>query len=238
MSVQLDASRIVDTIKLLKLRINDRFPDSGLEQVCQQFLDIARKSKKNADWIGKPNLWIRISSYAAIAVAIIGIIYTVSFIDFSIRDNTLVNIMTLLEALINDVVLLGAAIFFLVTIEVRVKRKRALERLNELRVIAHVIDMHQLTKDPNVIGKDNMRTFHSPKRILTQYELERYLDYCSELMSLISKIAILYAQSLPDEVIVHAVNEIEELTSGLSRKIYQKLMILNTGKAIDFPDSD
>ncbi|PIE87110.1 MAG: hypothetical protein CSA03_02555 [Bacteroidetes bacterium] len=225
--VQLDADKIVDTIKVLKLRINDRFPDSGLEEVCQQFLDISRKSKKNAQWIAKPNLAIRISSYAAIAIAVLGIIYTISFVDFSIRDNTLVNIMTLLEALINDVVLLGAAIFFLVTIEVRVKRKRALERLNELRVIAHVIDMHQLTKDPNVIGRSNLDTRHSPKRILTKYELERYLDYCSELMSLISKVAILYAQSLPDEVIVHAVNEVEELTSGLSRKIYQKLMILD-----------
>lgn len=230
MAVQLEANRIVDTIKLLKLRINDRFPDSGLEQVCQQFLDIARKSKKNAEWIAKPNLWIRISSYAAILIAVVGIIWTISFVDFSIKDNTLVNIMTLLEALINDVVLLGAAIFFLVTIEVRVKRKRALERLNELRVIAHVIDMHQLTKDPNVLGNSDMNTRHSPKRVLTQYELERYLDYCSELMSLISKVAILYAQSLPDEVIVHAVNEVEELTSGLSRKIYQKLMILNTAQ--------
>lgn len=198
--------------------------------MCQQFLDISRKSKKNADWIAKPNLAIRFSSFAAILIAVIGIIYTVSFVDFSIKDKTFTNIMTLLEALINDVVLLGAAIFFLVTIELRVKRKRALQRLNELRVIAHVIDMHQLTKDPNVIGKSSMNTLNSPKRVLTQYELERYLDYCSELMSLISKVAILYAQSLPDEVVVRAVNEIEELTSGLSRKIYQKLMILNRGK--------
>ncbi len=228
--VQLNPDKLVETIKLLKLRINDRFPKSGLEKVCQQFLDISRKSKKNADWIAKPNLAIRFSSFAAILIAVIGIIYTVSFVDFSIKDKTFTNIMTLLEALINDVVLLGAAIFFLVTIELRVKRKRALQRLNELRVIAHVIDMHQLTKDPNVIGKSSMNTLNSPKRVLTQYELERYLDYCSELMSLISKVAILYAQSLPDEVVVRAVNEIEELTSGLSRKIYQKLMILNRGK--------
>ena len=228
--VQLDAKEIVETIKLLKLRINDRFPDSGLENVCQQFLDISRKSKKNAEWIAKPNLAIRFSSYAAILIAVVGIVYTISFVDLSIQDNTLVNIMTLLEAIINDIVLLGAAIFFLVTIELRVKRKRALERLNELRVIAHVIDMHQLTKDPNVIGNSEMNTAHSPKRVLTQYELERYLDYCSELMSLISKVAILYAQSLPDEVIVRSVNEVEELTSGLSRKIYQKLMILNKKK--------
>ncbi len=228
--VQLNADKLVGTIKRLKLRINDRFPDSGLEKVCQQFLYISRKSKENAVWIAKPNLAIRFSSFAAILIAVIGIVYTISFVDFSIQDNTLVNIMTLLEALINDIVLLGAAIFFLVTIESRVKRKRALERLNELRVIAHVIDMHQLTKDPNVIGKSSMNTLNSPERVFTQYELERYLDYCSELMSLISKVAILYAQSLHDEVVVRAVNEIEELTSGLSRKIYQKLMILNRGK--------
>ena len=228
--IQLNADKLVGTIKQLKLRINDRFPESGLEKVCDQFLNIARKSKEKAEWIAKPNLAIRLSSFAAILIAVIGIVYTISFVDFSIQDNTLVNIMTLLDALINDVVLLGAAIFFLITIESRVKRKRALERLNELRVIAHVIDMHQLTKDPNVIGKSSMNTVNSPTRVFTQYELERYLDYCSELMSLISKVAVLYAQSLPDEVVVRSVNEIEELTSGLSRKIYQKLMILNNGK--------
>jgi hypothetical protein len=228
--IQLNADKLVGTIKQLKLRINDRFPESGLEKVCDQFLNIARKSKEKAEWIAKPNLAIRLSSFAAILIAVMGIVYTISFVDFSIQDNTLVNIMTLLDALINDVVLLGAAIFFLITIESRVKRKRALERLNELRVIAHVIDMHQLTKDPNVIGKSSMNTVNSPTRVFTQYELERYLDYCSELMSLISKVAVLYAQSLPDEVVVRSVNEIEELTSGLSRKIYQKLMILNNGK--------
>lgn len=230
MSVELDANKLVETIKVLKLRINDRFPDSGLEEVCLQFLNIARKSKKNAEWIAKPNLALRISSYLAIAIAIIGIIYTITYVEFKFKDNTLVGVMTFLDAFMNDIVLMGAAIFFLTTIESRVKRKRALERLNELRVIAHVVDMHQLTKDPGVIGKEGMNTPNSPARSMTRFELERYLDYCSEAMSLISKVALLYAQSMPDEVIVRAVNEIEELTNGLSRKIYQKLMILHQDK--------
>jgi len=42
-----------------------------------------------------------------------------------------------LEAGINDIVLIGAGIFFLGTLEVRVKRSRALKALNELRAIAH-----------------------------------------------------------------------------------------------------
>jgi len=228
--IQLDANKVVETINVLKLRITDRFPDSGLEKVCGDFLELAKTTKKNAEWIGKPNLFLRISSYFVILVAIVGVVYSITFVDLSINDNHLVNFITLLEALLNDIVLLGAAIFFLVTIESRVKRRRALVRLNELRVIAHVIDMHQLTKDPSVIGKSSMNTPNSPVRVFTKYELERYLDYCSEAMSLISKVAVFYAQSLPDEVVVRSVNEIEELTNGLSRKIYQKLMILNRAK--------
>jgi hypothetical protein len=33
-------------------------------------------------------------------------------------------------------------------------------------------------------------------------------------------------KSLPDDVIVSSVNDIESLTDGLSRKIWQKIMIL------------
>jgi len=133
-----------------------------------------------------------------------------------------------LEAALNITILLGAAALFLVTVEVRIKRKRALKAIHELRALAHVIDMHQLTKDPErlrVLGKE---TPSSPKRTLRGSELIRYLDYCSEMLSLIGKIAALYVQKFDDPVALAAVNEVEELTSGLSRKIWQKIMILNT----------
>ena len=47
--------------------------------------------------------------------------------------------------------LVGAGVFFLMTLETRVKRRRALEAIRELRAIAHIVDMHQLTKDPEWI---------------------------------------------------------------------------------------
>jgi len=59
--------------------------------------------------------------------------------------------------------------------------------------------------------------------------LSRYLDYCSEMLSLTGKIAALYVQTYDDGVALAAVNEVEGLTTGLSRKIWQKLMILETG---------
>jgi hypothetical protein len=62
---------------------------------------------------------------------------------------------------------------------------------------------------------------------MTKVELQRYLDYCSELLSLIGKTAVLYAQQLPDEVVLSSANELEQLCSSLSQKIWQKLIILN-----------
>ena len=56
-------------------------------------------------------------------------------------------------AVLAAVVLIGAALFFLVSLETRLKRRNALRDLHAFRSIAHVIDMHQLTKDPsNVIA--------------------------------------------------------------------------------------
>jgi hypothetical protein len=62
---------------------------------------------------------------------------------------------------------------------------------------------------------------------MTRFELGRYLDYVSELLSLVSKISALYIQRFDDEVVLGAVNELESFTTGLSSKIWQKIMILD-----------
>jgi hypothetical protein len=61
---------------------------------------------------------------------------------------------------------------------------------------------------------------------MTPFELNRYLDYCSDALALISKIAALYAQSFQDPVLLDAVDDVEDLTAGFSRKIWQKITIL------------
>lgn len=226
--VQLDAEKIIATIDRLEKRISDRFPDSSLRKTCGQFLEVARHSKQNIEWIASPNVPLRLFSALIILVGFSGLIYSITYVDLRIQNTTLANVVTLSEAIFNDLILIGAAIFFLVSIESRVKRGRALKSLNELRVIAHVIDMLQLTKDPNHVMTNRSDTANSPKRTLTKLELQRYLDYCSEATALIAKVAALYSQSLPDEVVVGAVNEIEVLSTGLSRKIWQKIMILNS----------
>ena len=87
--------------------------------------------------------------------------------------------------------------------------------------------MHQLTKDPDQLLASTTATASSPERSLTRQELGRYLDYCSELLSLTGKLAALYAERLGDPVILQSVDQVEDLTTGLSNKIWQKIMILD-----------
>ena len=70
-------------------------------------------------------------------------------------------------------------------------------------------------------------TDSSPKRTYTHYELVRYLDYCSELLSLTSKIGAIYVQDFADRVALEAVDQLSNLTNGLSRSIWQKIIIMN-----------
>ena len=123
---------------------------------------------------------------------------------------------------------LSLVVVFLVSLETRLKRRTVLRMLHRLRSIAHIVDMHQLTKDPELALHPVEATASSPSRTLSRAQLPRYLDYCSELLALTSKLAALHAQNLNDAVVLSAVNDIEALTADLSRKIWQKISILAT----------
>ena len=223
---QLDATEIIRAITKLRQRIKERFPDRNLENVCASLLAIAKDSKEKIEWINTPNILLRIVVGLIVLAAILAFIASLRIVDISMSEMHLLDVVTLLEAGMNDLVLIGAALFFLFTIESRIKRNRSIKALNEIRSIAHVIDMHQLTKDPSVVNR-SQPTKSSPERTLDAYQLCRYLDYCSEMFSLSGKVAALYAQHQPDGVVLATVNEIEELTTGFSRKVWQKIAMLN-----------
>ncbi len=222
----LSSTRTVKTVQKLKQRIEERFPTSGLLEVCRELCSIASESKQKSAQIAKPNLWLRFLITAVIVLMFGALVYSIRLLDLSFEKFSFGELIQIIEAGVNEIILIGAAILFLVTVETRIKRTKSLESLHELRSIAHVIDMHQLTKDPSTILHQRIVTPSSPKRELTAYQLSRYLDYCSEMLALTGKIAALYAQHSRDAVVLGAVNEVENLASGLSRKIWQKIMVL------------
>ena len=221
----LDSEKIVDTIAILCQRIDERFPESGLSKVCRELLTIAQESQARSAWIAKPQRLLRIITWLVLIILAAGLAIILRHLAWPSGGFELVGLVQGLEAALNITILLGAAALFLATIEVRIKRRRALKAIHELRALAHVIDMHQLTKDPERLRAP--ATASSPKRTLSTSQLIRYLDYCSEMLSLIGKLAALYVQKFDDPVALAAVNEVEELTTGLSGKIWQKIMILN-----------
>lgn len=227
---KLDGGRVLQTIAQLQSRIEERFPAAGLAQVCRELHNIARDTHKTATAIAQPMWGLRLFIAAVIVVSISFMVIGFSYLDWNAGRLDLAEFITLSEAAFNDLILIGAAILFLGTIEARVKRSRALTAIHRLRSIAHIIDMHQLTKDPErLLHHDHMAdTASSPKRTYSPFELGRYLDYCAEMLSLTGKVAALYVEQFPDSQAVRAVNELESLTTGLSRKIWQKIMLLNT----------
>jgi hypothetical protein len=227
---QLDADKIVETAERLHRRIVERFPQSGLAGVCQKLLEIAQAARERSAEIARPIMRIRVLSGLVIALILASAAWTAWMVFSTASDDETASTTELIqgvEAGINDLLLIGATVFFLVTWETRVKRGRALRAIHELRSIAHVIDMHQLTKDPERLFAQWQDTRSSPARAMTQFELSRYLDYCSEMLSITGKIAALYVQGFEDSVAVSAVNDIEDLTTSLARKVWQKLMVLH-----------
>ena len=228
--IELRDDAIVKTVSRLEQRISDRFPRSGLASLCTELLQVAEKSAVVAQGIGRSVWWIRICGYvlAALVVALVG--GSIWFVTHSVRfkDETIgwPDLIGTLDAATSALIVLGATIYFLVSLEIRIKRRRALHAVHRLRSIAHVIDMHQLTKDPERMLDDYQSTSHSPKEKMTPFQLNRYLDYCAEMLSLIGKIAALYVQRFDDSIAVAAVSEVEQLTTGLTRKIWQKIMLL------------
>ena len=223
----LDADRIIQSLEVLSKRIYERFPQSGLFQVSNQLLAFGRNAQEDSVWVAKPIVLLRIASGLLVLMLLVAAAWTLQTVDLPEETPRLVEWVTLLEAGINDVILIGAGIFFLLTAETRIKRRRALNSLHRLRAFAHVIDMHQLHKDPERVLQRGQLTLSTPKIDMTSFELSRYLDYCSEMLSLAGKTAGLYAQSSEDPVVVDAVSEIEQLATGISRKIWQKLLILH-----------
>ncbi len=218
----LQPDRIQATITQLGKRIKERFPESSLAQLCEELRGVSLDATSRADDIRKPIIGLRIASALLVAFIILGIVGTVLSLDPKTASPSMSDFIQLLEAGINDIVLIGAGIFFLFTLETRIKRNRALEAIHELRSFAHIIDMHQLTKDITRIETTNS----SPLRPMTPGQLERYLDYCSEMLSLVGKVAALYIQHFNETVAIAAVTEVENLTTGLSRKIWQKITLI------------
>ena len=235
---RLDPQKISATAARLAARIEKRFPQSGLAAVAAELTLLAGICAEDAVFLSRLSVPFR-AFLGAILLAGAGLLVAVAFgLNIDIRRPDALLLVQVLESAMNIAVLMGLGLLALTGLESRRKQRRALDSLHRLRSLAHVIDMHQLTKWPGDallrVGEAREHsenpaqpTQETQRRMLGADAMERYLDYCTEMLSLIGKYAALYAQSLGDSVVVDAVNDIENLTTNLARKIWQKIAVID-----------
>lgn len=229
MYTELKLGQVEQTLQTLQRRISERFPDSGLADVAAELCRIASETGPVVEQLKRPNRIVRGLVGVAVVVLLVlsgGLFALVG--SMSVDVDGLGSMLQAIESAAQDLIFLGVAVYFLITVEGRLKRRTALKGLRQLRAIVHIVDMHQLTKDPEHLLAPANRTASSPARQFSRFELSRYLDYCTELLSLSSKLAATYAQTMNDPVVLAAVNDIEILASNLSSKVWQKIVILDT----------
>lgn len=224
---KLDPEKVSETIDRLCLRINERFPTSSLSRIAFDLKIISSETLTRVAWIRKPNIPLRVALGALVCLSLFFLIKVSLLIRLSDDLFTAANFIQSFEAMLSIFVFLGLTLIFILNWESRIKQKRAVSALHELKFLAHIVDMHQLTKDPEVYLLPGPPTASSPTRSMTPFELSRYFDYCAEILSILSKIATLYVHDLRDPVVIAVADQIEDLTTGLSQKIWQKTSSLN-----------
>lgn len=223
----LDPEKIVATALEVRDRVEQRFPGSGLSRVAAELVSACREAKTTAQWLARPRPLLRTAGGLGIVLIVTAIMEAFLTLKVRVGFSTFTELVQGLQAAIQSVVFFGIAVVFLLTVEARVKRGRALSSLHGLRSLAHIVDMHQLPKDPERVREAGAQAERGVGSVLTHADLLRYLDFCSDLLAIISNVAALYVQNFEDPVTLTAVNEVEILTAGLSRKVWQKIMIVD-----------
>lgn len=228
-SNRLDAPTVIATIDQLEGRIRARFADRGLPKAAAELRSAATEvSELGVHLRGR----LRVLRWTARAASVLVALGMALVLIVAARDADLsgsvrsVDWVALVESTIQTLVFGGLTLLFLNALPDRLERRHLLRRLHRLRSLAHVIDMHQLTKDPERLRSDFEPTDATVAVDLTRAEMQHYLGYCSELLALVGKVAALCAEDSQDGLILETVSDIENLTNGMSRKIWQKISLL------------
>jgi hypothetical protein len=210
----LRADKLIDTADRLASRIVGRFPEANLGKVAVAVADLTRNAVATAERINRPNWKLRVGliGLAAFILAAAGV--SVAVIATFYREH----LFEIGRVLSGAGLWLGGAFVFFWTLETRLRRGKVVKALHELRGLAHIIDLHQMSKDPDC-GPDSDPAYNLGG-------LVAYLGLCGELLALLSKIGQLYVEDFPDGTTLAAVDQLENLTAALSQKIWQKATLM------------
>ncbi len=213
---RLDPAKIIETADHLALRVNEKLLESTLAGLAAELAQVARQTEERARQARRPILAIRIASILAVCGTLLGLWYLARHIHARWEFGTITEVFEATDAGFNLLVILAGALWSFLTLEARIKRRKALASIEELRDFIHVIDITQLYYTPDLY---NPNPANSPTSLNIDYT---YLLFCTEMLTLISNLAPLYTRGAAGDSILRAVSDVELLANAISAKLLSK----------------
>lgn len=226
----LDGERVHGTVVDLQGRIDARFAGHGLSGVAADLVELVQRVDQQTEDTHRRIARTKVVARAAAAVVLL---LALALLALGLRHGLahspgqVATWVTLVESTINNLVFVAIAVVFLWAFPERRERAGLLALLHQLRSLAHVVDMHQLTKEPGRFRPGYRPTAKSQPQWLTVDQMHDYLSYCTELLSLVGKTAALCAERSSDGTVLDTVSDVETLTTELSTQVAQKRALLH-----------
>lgn len=221
---EINPTKLIDSVGKMADRVEEQFPSSGLSAVANEVAAVAEGTVARVAEIKKPRIGLRIGVGIMVLLVLSGPLLFSFLLSFSEEVTNLGDFLEATDAGLHMLLVLAGGIYFLVGMENRMRRNQALDAIAEFRSLTHLVDLHQINKNP---GLDSLKPPENDKRTVRSDEaLASYLDFSGDLLSIVGKLAAYYAQNLSDRVVLDAVNEIETLTCSLSNKLWLKILVL------------
>lgn len=109
---RLNIDDILDYTEVLSQRIRERFPKRGLAPVSQDLLLIAKNTQARIAWITRPITYLRVAIGVVVLIMALFVVSGLTNITVRFEDATLVYIVTLIEAGIQDLIFWGLGFIF------------------------------------------------------------------------------------------------------------------------------
>ncbi|WP_275004600.1 hypothetical protein [Promicromonospora iranensis] len=231
---KLEPVPVIETARRLRDRIGARFPERGIHRVAQELVSLTEQVADTSAGSRRRSRLVRAGSQTVIGIVVLVALFAFGFAvesAFTDAPDNGLDWLPLIESAVNDIVFVAIAVVLLHSFPERVQRSDLLAKLHRLRSLAHIIDMHQLTKEPESLRDAFLGGTDGADVGLTPEQIEYYLEYCTELLSLVSKAAALCAEESQDDIVLNTVSTIETLTMGMSRKVWQKITVLSEERA-------
>jgi hypothetical protein len=214
----LDAHKLIRTSAELERWITKEFHEAHLAVVAREVHAFAQEAVAKAEKIRQPIWPLRLGIWTVLVLALAGAVH-------GVVTHEMADTLRFLDTTKGAAVYLSVFGAIFIGLEIRWKRHRALKAVAEIRALAHIVDMHQLAKDPPI---EQFRENGQQVKIL------EYLHACTALLALLSKVAQFYVENFPDPVATNAVNDFELITTGLSNKIWMKILSMKNAE-MSFP---